>query len=74
MVRDYLASVTADQLDTIRSNPWAPQERKTIRSCLHVTLEEEWEHHRYAIRDLAAIESMSDPKSSGEASDTMSVS
>jgi hypothetical protein len=24
---------------------------ETILSCLHVTLREEWEHHRYAIRD-----------------------
>ncbi len=25
-------------------------------SCLHTILEEEWEHHRYAVRDLDAIE------------------
>jgi hypothetical protein len=61
MVRDYLASVTTEQLDMVRKNPWAPQEQETIRSCLHVILEEEWEHHRYAIRDLAAIDSGSDP-------------
>ena len=29
-------------------------------SCLHVILEEEWEHHRYAVRDLDAIEAKSD--------------
>jgi hypothetical protein len=62
MVRDYLASVTSAQLAAIRKNPWAPEEQETVRSCLHVILEEEWEHHRYAVRDLAAIESRSDPE------------
>jgi hypothetical protein len=28
-------------------------------SCLHTILEEEWEHHRYAVRDLDAIGSRS---------------
>jgi hypothetical protein len=28
----------------------------TVRSCLHTILNEEWEHHRYAVRDLEAIE------------------
>ena len=73
MVRDYLASVTTDQLAAIRRNPWAPQEQETIRSCLHVILEEEWEHHRYAVRDLAAIESRSEPGPGNSASDTRSV-
>jgi hypothetical protein len=67
MVRDYLASVTSDQLDAIRKNPWAPEEQETVRSCLHVILEEEWEHHRYAVRDLTAIESRSDPDPSSSA-------
>jgi hypothetical protein len=55
LVRDYLASVTPDQLTAARKNPWAPQEQETVRSCLHVILEEEWEHHRFAVRDLDAI-------------------
>jgi hypothetical protein len=29
-------------------------------SCLHVIVEEEWEHHRFAERDLDAIEARSD--------------
>ena len=62
MVRDYLASASSDQLTATRRNPWAPQEQETIRSCLHVLLEEEWEHHRYAVRDLTAIESRSEPE------------
>ena len=56
MVRDYLATVTSDELATTRKNPHDPEEAETIRSCLHVILEEEWEHHRFAVRDLDAIE------------------
>lgn len=55
MVRDYLATVTADELASTRRNPWAPDRLETVRDCLHVILEEEWEHHRYAVRDLDAI-------------------
>jgi hypothetical protein len=55
MVRDYLAAVTPTQLDEPRTNPWAPDRQETVRSCLHVILEEEWEHHRFAVRDLDAI-------------------
>jgi len=55
MVRDFLGTVTAEQLAAARNNPWEPTERETTLSCLHVILEEEWEHHRYAVRDLAAI-------------------
>ena len=57
MVRDFLATVTSDELAATRKNPWAPQYPETTRSCLHVVLEEEWEHHRYAVRDLDTIES-----------------
>ncbi|MBO0901935.1 DinB family protein [Cellulomonas sp. zg-ZUI22] len=56
MVRDYLADVTVDDLAVERRNPWAPQYPETTLSCLHTILEEEWEHHRYAVRDLDAIE------------------
>ena len=55
MVRDFLATVTADELDVPRKNPHAPDHPETTRSCLHVILEEEWEHHRFAVRDLDAI-------------------
>jgi hypothetical protein len=61
MVRDFLASVTSDDLAAIRKNPWAPEYPETILSCLHVILGEEWEHHRYAVRDLDAIAATSGP-------------
>jgi hypothetical protein len=59
MVRDFLTTVTSDELAATRRNPWAPEYPETTRSCLHVILEEEWEHHRYAVRDLDAIEAKS---------------
>jgi hypothetical protein len=59
MVRDFLATVTSDMLATTRRNPHAPEYHETTLSCLHVILEEEWEHHRYAVRDLDAIEAKS---------------
>jgi DinB superfamily/Pentapeptide repeats (8 copies) len=60
MVRDFLATVTSDELAATRRNPHAPEYQETTLSCLHVILEEEWEHHRYAVRDLDAIEAESD--------------
>jgi hypothetical protein len=56
MVRDFLAAVTAEELAGTRKNPHDPAQEETTLSCLHVILEEEWEHHRYAVRDLDAIE------------------
>jgi hypothetical protein len=56
MVRDFLATVTADELAAARRNPHSPEHPETVLSCLHVILEEEWEHHRYAVRDLNTIE------------------
>jgi hypothetical protein len=59
MVRDFLATVTSEVLAATRKNPHAPEYQETVLSCLHVILEEEWEHHRYAVRDLDAIEAES---------------
>jgi hypothetical protein len=60
MVRDFLATVTPEVLAATRRNPHAPEQPETVLSCLHVVLEEEWEHHRYAVRDLDAIEAKPD--------------
>jgi DinB superfamily/Pentapeptide repeats (8 copies) len=59
MVRDFLATVTPDELTVTRRNPHA-EHQETVLSCLHTILGEEWEHHRYAVRDLDAIEAKSD--------------
>jgi hypothetical protein len=56
MVREFLATVTTDELAAPRRNPHAPEYPETTLSCLQVILNEEWEHHRYAVRDLDAIE------------------
>lgn len=55
MVNDFLATVTPHDLAATRKNPWAPEYPETVLTCLHTILEEEWEHHRYAVRDLDAI-------------------
>jgi hypothetical protein len=60
MVRDFLATATSDELAVMRKNPWEPERQETTLSCLHVIFEEEWEHHRYAVRDLGAIEANSE--------------
>jgi len=58
MVRDFIAAVTADELAVVHRNPHDPEHAETTLDCLHVILDEEWEHHRYAVRDLAAIAAM----------------
>jgi hypothetical protein len=60
MVRDFLATVSSDVLAEPRKNPHDPEHQETTRSCLHVILEEEWEHHRYTVRDLDTIEAKRD--------------
>ena len=56
MVRDFIASVTPQELAAPRPNPHNPDYPETVLSCLRTILEEEWEHHRYAVRDLDVIE------------------
>lgn len=36
--------------------PGHPTRERTVLACLHVILNEEWEQHRYAKRDLEALE------------------
>jgi hypothetical protein len=55
MVRDVMAGLAADDLSAPRRNPHDPRVDETVLSCLHTILEEEWEHHRYAVRDLDAL-------------------
>ena len=55
MVRDFLAGVTIEELAVPRSNPWDPSHPETTLTCVQVILEEEWEHLRFALRDLDAI-------------------
>ena len=60
-VRDYLATVTQDELDRPRTpdpEPWDVMPgARSATDCLHVLLNEEWTHHQFAVRDLDAITS-----------------
>ena len=56
MVRDFLATVTPETLATPCKHPWSPEYEESTLSCLHVILEEEWEHNRFAIRDLNTLD------------------
>lgn len=56
MVRDFIGAATPELLNEARANPHSPEHPETVRSCLHVILEEEWEHLRFALRDLDAID------------------
>ncbi|OLR91866.1 DinB family protein [Actinokineospora bangkokensis] len=61
MVRDFLAAVTSDDLVVPRRHPWAAEYEVTTLECLHTILTEEWEHLRYATRDLDAIAAAGTP-------------
>lgn len=57
----WLASVTADELSAVAPVPagqgWPPYAAgKTVLECLHVVLNEQWEHHRFCVRDLDLLE------------------
>lgn len=58
-VAEYLAAVTADDLARPRAandgDGYPPASDHTVVRCLHVVMDEEWWHHRYAARDLAAL-------------------
>jgi hypothetical protein len=58
-VRDVIAGATADELErncVPPDSPGHPSKDHTVLQCLHVVLKEEWQHHRYAVRDLQALE------------------
>ena len=55
MVREHLAAVTPEDLLATNPSPWDPDHAQSTLSCLHVILDEEWEHLRYALRDLDAL-------------------
>jgi uncharacterized damage-inducible protein DinB len=60
-VRDYLATVTQDELDRPRTPDPEPEdpspEERTATACLHVLFNDEWAHHQFAVRDLDIIAS-----------------
>ena len=44
-------------------SPGHPRKDHTVLQCLHVVLKEEWQHHRYAVRDLRCSRSGPDDRS-----------
>jgi hypothetical protein len=58
-VRDALERLTDDELAEVRTapdEPGHPNGDHSVLHCIHVLLNEEWEHHRYAVRDLDILE------------------
>ena len=54
MVRDFLTGVTPELLAEPRPSAWSPEHEEPVLHCLHVIFDEEWEHLRFAVRDLDA--------------------
>jgi hypothetical protein len=56
MVGDVLATMTDEQLDEQRDVPVFMNPRQfPVRQCLWIIMNEEWHHHRFAVRDLDAL-------------------
>jgi hypothetical protein len=59
-VKQTIAAVTPAELDRVcvpPATPGHPSQPHSVLACLHVILNEEWEHNRYAVRDLESLES-----------------
>jgi hypothetical protein len=59
MVRDTIEALTDEHLDSrvTRAEPgWPAMTDFPLKKCLHIVLNEEWEHRLYAERDLTALE------------------
>jgi DinB family protein len=58
-VSGVIAGATARELERScvpPNSPGHPSKEHTVLQCLHVILKEEWQHHRYAVRDLQLLE------------------
>jgi hypothetical protein len=60
-VRDVIAGLADDALDTatvpVDAPGWPPPVSFSVRQCLRVVVNEEWEHRRYVERDFDIVES-----------------
>jgi hypothetical protein len=57
-VRETIVALTPDELERVcipPDPPGHPAEPRTVLQCLHVVLNEEWEHNQYAERDLSLL-------------------
>ncbi|HEV3188798.1 MAG TPA: DinB family protein [Acidimicrobiales bacterium] len=61
-VRRVVEGLTDARLDAVtepvEGPGWPPPESFPVRTCLRIVLNEEWEHRRFAERDLSAIETL----------------
>jgi hypothetical protein len=58
-VHEEIVGATAAELErncVPPASPGHPRKDHTVLVCLHVVLKEEFQHHRYAVRDLAVLE------------------
>jgi len=56
---EVIAGANAEELErncVPPGSPGYPRKGHTVLQCLHVVLKEEWQHHRYAVRDLQVLE------------------
>jgi hypothetical protein len=54
-VGEVIAASTPKELErncVPPDSPGHPRGDRTVLECLHVILKEEWQHHRYTVRDL----------------------
>ena len=60
-LRTYLDTLTDDEFQRERRStpglPWPRAEARSARHCLQIIFNEEWAHHRFAVRDLDAMAS-----------------
>jgi hypothetical protein len=59
LVRGLVDSLTDNELEPVCTRmpaPGYPDELRTVGQCLRVIMNEECEHRRYAVRDLAVLE------------------
>ena len=64
-VRDVIAAATAEELERTcvpPASPGHPRKDHTVLQCLHVVLKEEYQHHRYAVRDLTVLQTRAHPE------------
>lgn len=58
-VTQTIVALTPEELNRVcipPDTPGHPNREHTVLACIHVILNEEWEHHRYAVRDLEVLE------------------
>ena len=59
VMRRIVDGLTDDELERLCARspgPGYPEDPRTVRQCLRVVMDEECEHYRYAVRDLAVLE------------------